>query len=184
MKRPDLRATAFPLSLLLLLAPLTAQAQPSDEPPAAPPPGPAYTGGSAPLGIVLKLDAGGGGMLGGGTEYTSSGLFELELGVGYDLPGGFRPEVSVLWGLAPRGHTGVRAGLHYDLLDTPFYLRAALDWSNLNPTSAWRWFLVGGGGELRITDLFGAFAEVDAGIPLARNIGFGILVRGGATFRF
>ncbi len=185
VKRPDLRAIATPLALALLLAPRVARSeQPADDAPTAPLPGPASTGGSAPLGLVLLLDAGGGGMLGGDTQYARSGVFELEFGAGWDLPGGFRPEVSFAWGLAPRGNVAVRAGLHYQVLETPFYVRGALDWSNMNPTSAWRWLLLGGGGELRLTDLFGVFAELDGGIPLARNVGFAILVRGGVTFRF
>lgn len=136
----------------------------------------------APAGVVVTVDVGGGGLAGGGTQYTPSGLFEGELGVGYELPLGLRPELSLALGLAPTTHVALRPGLHYDLPDMPLYARAALDWSNFGETG-WRWLLAGGGGAVQLTDVLGAFAEADLGVPLRSALGLGILVRAGVSFR-
>jgi hypothetical protein len=136
------------------------------------------------IGIVAGADLGGGGTIGGGSEFTSHGVFEGELSVGYELPAGFRPELAILIGVAPRGHFGLRPGLHYALPDGPFFVRAALDWSTVTGTGQWRWLLGGVGAEIRLTDVLGGFAEADAGLPLGHDRGLGILLRAGATFRF
>jgi hypothetical protein len=160
----------------LLAAALSAPAAAAQELPAQP---------GAPLGVVVSVDVGGGGIVGGGTTYTPSGLFEGEVGVGYELPVGLRPELGLVLGLAPRSHFAIRPGLHYDLPDLPFYARGALDWSTSRGGGGggWRWLLLGGGGALRLTDVLGAFAEADLGLPLASAAGLGVLVRAGVAFR-
>ncbi len=167
---------------LLLAAALAAPAAAQE---AQPPPGhftpPTQPG--APTGLVVSVDVGGGGTIGGGTTYTPSGIFEGEVGVGYELPMGLRPELGLVLGLAPRTHFAIRPGLHYDLPDLPFYARGALDWSTSRGSGGWRWLLVGGGGALRLTDVLGAFAEADLGLPLASATGLGVLLRVGVTFR-
>jgi hypothetical protein len=166
------------------------EAQPRD---AAPPPTPApsapYTGqaadsaGSAPIGVLLSADLGGGGILGGGSEFTPRGIFEGELTAAYELPAGFRPEVSVLLGVAPRSYAGLRLGLHYSLPDAPFYVRGAIDGSTVRGPARWRWLLAGVGGEVRLTDVLGGFAEADLGVPLTSGAGAPVLLRVGITFR-
>jgi len=134
-------------------------------------------------GVVVSVDVGGGGIAGGGTQYTPSGVFEGELGAGYEVGLGLRPEFSLALGLAPKTHVAIRPGLHYDLPDLPLYVRGALDWSNAQGTGGWRWLLAGFGGTLQLTDVLGAFAEADLGIPLGHSIGVGVLVRAGISFR-
>lgn len=134
-----------------------------------------------PLGFVVSADLGGGGTLGGDAPH---GLFEGEVGVGYDFALGLRPELTLVIGLAPSGHVGLRPGLHYALPDLPFYVRGALDWSTLLANRSWRWLLVGAGSEVRLTDVLGGFAEADLGLPLGRDIGVGVLLRAGVSFRF
>jgi hypothetical protein len=167
---------------LLVAAALSAPAGAQEAPPL---PGhftpPAQPG--APVGVVVSVDVGGGGIIGGGTQYTPSGLFEGEVDVGYELGRGLRPELGLVLGLAPRSHFALRPGIHYELPDLPLYARGALDWSTMNGSGGWRWLLVGGGGALRLTDVLGAFAEADLGFPLAAATGLGVLLRVGVTFR-
>lgn len=127
--------------------------------------------------------AGGGAVSGSEGDATDSGILELEAVLGYDLPQGLRPEIGVLVGLAPSGYLGLRPGVRWNLDLMPFYLRGALDFAA--PSGAWRmrWIMGGGGVEMRITDLLGAFAEGDVGIPVASKAGFGFLVRAGVSFR-
>jgi hypothetical protein len=158
---------------LALAAPLLAEGQA-----AAPPPG------AVPLGVVVQAGLGAGGMLGGGSDYTRKSLFEGEVAVGWEAGLGIRPELAVAIGVAPRGHLALRPGLHYSPPELPFYLRAALDWSTLRGSGGFRWLLAGAGAEVRLTDVLGAFGEADLGLPFARNVGIGLLVRAGVSFRF
>jgi hypothetical protein len=137
-----------------------------------------------PLGITLRASLGGGGSLGGGSEFTPSGLFEGEVVAGYELPQGFRPELGFAAALAPVSHIALRPGLHYSFPDMPFYGRVAFDFATTNGFMQWRWFLFGGGAEVRLTGLLGAFGEVLTGIPVQRSAGVPLAVRAGATFRF
>lgn len=143
----------------------------------------ATSSAAAPLGLVLSADLGGGGTLGGGSEFTPRGVFEAELSAGYELPAGFRPELSVLLGVAPRSNAGLRLGLHYSLPDVPFYVRFAIDGSTVRGPARWRWLLAGVGGEVRLTDVLGGFAEADLGLPLTSGSGVPVLVRAGIAFR-
>ncbi len=165
MSRPSLRLLA------LALASWPAFAFAAPPPPAAEP----------PAGVVIAADIGGGGTLGGSD--TSHGLFEGEVSVGYELWGGFRPEAALLLGVAPRTYAGLRLGLHFALPDLPLYLRAAVDASTVSGSWDWRWLFLGTGAELRLTDVLGGFVEADVGLPLT-NLGYGILLRAGVTFRF
>jgi hypothetical protein len=138
---------------------------------------------SPATGVVVSVDVGGGGIAGGGTQYSPSGVFEGELGAGYEVGLGLRPELSLVLGLAPRSNFALRPGLHYDLPDLPFYVRGALDWSTIQGSGGWRWLLAGGGGSLQLNDVLGGFAEADLGVPLQRSTGLGVLVRVGVSFR-
>jgi hypothetical protein len=146
--------------------------------PAAPP-----TSSAAPLGVVLSADLGGGGRLGGASEFTPRGVFEGEVTAGYDLVAGFRPEVSALLGVTPRSYVGLRLGIHYSLPDMPFYVRVAVDGSTSRGPARWRWLLAGAGGEVQLTDVLGGFAEADLGLPLTSGAGLPVLLRAGITFR-
>lgn len=139
--------------------------------------------GSGDSGLVLTLDAGGGTALGAGSHYTPSGRGEFELTGGFELPYEIRPEVALVIGVAPNGHVGVRPGVHVGLPETPLYVRAALDWSDLSGSGRWNWLLGGLGGELRLTGALGAFAEADLGIPIRSDVGLGVLVRAGISVR-
>jgi hypothetical protein len=195
--------TALPLALVLLVGPALAHGEdapppppppaPSEAPqPAAPPAAPVASAPAAPpgaapatgspLGLVLQAGIGGGGTVGGGSEYTPHGLFEGEVVAGWEAGMGIRPELGVVFGIAPRGHLALRPGVRYSPPELPFFLRGALDISTY--PGGWRWFLLGGGAEVRLTDVLGGFAEADAGIPLARNVGLGLLLRAGVSFRF
>lgn len=139
-------------------------------------PGPIGLSGFADLG-------GGGGIAGNAGDATHGGIFEAEVGAGYDLGQGLRPEIALFAGLAPSAYLGLRPGLRYTLLDMPFFLRCALDFAA--PGGSWRMrdVLVGGGAELRITDLLSVFGEADLGIPVASKAGFPVLLRAGVGFR-
>jgi hypothetical protein len=183
-----------PLALLLaglVAAPLAAAAQDSGTPPPdpmAPPPSAASStpaaGAAAPLGVVVNASLGGGGSLGGASEYTRQGLFEAEVAAGWEVAGGFRPELALALGVAPRGHVAFRPGLRYAPPELPFYARAALDFSTVRGTNHFRWLLAGAGAEVRLTDVLGGFAEADFGFPFTRHTGLGFLVRAGVSFRF
>jgi hypothetical protein len=164
------------MTRLLLAAALLAAA-------VAPRPAPAQDRPGS-LGLVPFADLGGGGAVSGNDRDGSrGGLFESELGIGYQFPQGFRPELALLVGLAPQTYLGLRPGLHYSLEGLPFYVRAALDFAS--PVSSWRmrWVLAGAGAELRFTDQLGAFAEADLGIPVSSKAGFPFLLRGGLVVR-
>ena len=165
------RPIALSLAVLALLCPLRGSAD-AAKPDMAP---------RGQLGLVVTADVGGGGALFGDAPHD---LFEGELGVGYDLALGLRPELTLLIGVAPSGHVGLRPGLHYTLPDLPLYVRGALDWSTLLSNRSLRWLLAGVGTELRLTDVLGGFAEADLGIPLGRDIGIGVLLRAGVSLRF
>jgi hypothetical protein len=164
------------LAALCALGPSVALGQ-SAPAPAAPPATPPATG------VVVGVDVGGGGIAGGGTQYTPAGVFEGEIAAGYEVGLGLRPEMAIALGLAPKTHLALRPGLHYDLPDMPLYARAALDWATTQGAGNWRWLLVGGGGAAQLTDVLGAFAEADLGLPLGQSIGVGVLVRAGIAFR-
>jgi hypothetical protein len=173
--------------------PAPAPAPPPEAPPSQPAapqgePPPARTQGyeatsTLPYGVTISADLGGGGRLGGGSQYTSRGIFEGEVTAGYDLAMGIRPELSVMLGLAPHSYAGLRLGVHYSVADSPFYARFALDGSTERGTARWRWLLGGAGGEVRLTDVLGGFAEADLGIPLSSGAGVPVLIRAGVTFR-
>lgn len=134
-------------------------------------------------GLVLSFDVGGGTALGARSEYTPRGRFESELTVGYELPYGIRPEFGLVLGVAPSWHGGLRPGVHVELPELPFYLRAAAEWSSIDGVGAWRWLLGGAGGELRLTGLLSGFAELDVGLPLKADSGLAVLLRAGVAFR-
>jgi hypothetical protein len=139
---------------------------------------------AGPLGVTAfgSLE-GGGAVAGSDSDASRGGLFGAEVGAGYELPQGFRPELALALNLSPRSSLSVRPGLRYFLEGYPFFARAALDFAS--PRSSWRmrWVLAGAGAELRLTDVLGAFAEADLGIPLASKAGLGFLFRGGVSFR-
>lgn len=167
MKNPLLLA-------LCTLAPALALAQPV---PAARP-----ARGDA-SGLVVSVDMGGGVIASGGAQYASAGLFEGELGAGYEVGLGLRPELSLALGLAPSTHLALRPGLHWDLPDLPIYVRGALDWSSIQGSGNWRWLLTGCGTAVQLTDVLGGFAEADLGLPLVDSAGVSVLVRAGFSFR-
>jgi len=146
----------------------------------------AATSGTGPgAGLTAFVTLGGGGAAGGSTgDGSRTGILAAELGAGWDLGGGWRPEAALLLGLAPDTYLGLRPGVRYSLQSMPFFFRGALDFAN--PSSSWRmrWILAGAGAELRITDQLSVYGEADAGIPVASKAGFLIELRGGASFRF
>ena len=157
------------LSALLAVLPAAARAEEAPAPPA---------GTAAPIGLTLTGSLAGGGAIG------ESGLFEAEVVAGYELGGGFRPELGLLLNFAPGTFVGLRPGLHYTLSDLPFYVRGALDWAYPSGHGQVRWLLLGGGVELRLTGLYGLFGEVDTGIPLSSGAGVPIELRAGVSLRF
>jgi hypothetical protein len=180
------------LALLAALLPLAAWA----EPPATQPSGsePAATQahaqasegamGGAPTGLTASASLGAGGEL--GLESGKAGVFELELAVGYEFADiGLRPELAVAFGLEPDSNVAIRPGLRFELPGLPVQLRAAFDASTSRGGDLhWRWLLLGAAAELRLTGLFGLFAEVDTGAKLSSNAGLPLLLRAGASFRF
>jgi hypothetical protein len=164
--------SSLPLVLALAAAPSLASGQAG-----APPPG------AVPLGFVVQVGLGAGGALGGGSEYARKSVFEGEVALGWEAGSGLRPELALALGVAPRGNLALRPGLRWSPPDLPFYVRGALDWSTLR-SGAWRWVLAGAGAEVRLTDVLGAFGEADVGVPVARGVGLGLLVRAGVSFRF
>lgn len=134
-------------------------------------------------GFVLALDAGLGTSLGAGTSYTQSGRFEWEILAGYEFPYGLRPELGLVLGMAPNAHVGLRPGIHIALPETPFYVRAAVEWSSIDGSLQLRWLQGGFGGELRLTGQLSGFAELDLGMPLRSDSGVSTMVRAGVTLR-
>jgi len=136
-------------------------------------------------GLTGFASLGGGGAASGSVgDGSNTGILAAELGAGWDLGGGWRPEAALLVGLAPRTYLGLRPGVRYSLQDMPFFFRGALDFAN--PRSSWRmrWVLAGAGAELRITDQLSLYGEADAGVPVSSKAGFLFELRGGAAFRF
>ncbi len=162
------------LCLAAAAAPARAQDRPARRAPAA----------SQPIGLTVSADIGGGGALGAGTQYTPSGIFESEVVIGYAVGMGLAPELGLLLGLAPGTYVGLRPGIHWSLPSTPFYARLALDLATTKSYLHARWLLLGGGGEIRFTDVVGGYAELDTGIQLAQGAGVPILVRAGVFFSF
>jgi hypothetical protein len=165
--RPVLGALAAALLVL------PAMARPGGDPPA-----------SRPIGLALTASLGGGGQLGAGSAYDPPGVFELEVGIAYDVILGISPQLTMVLGMAPGASFAIRPGLEWFIPETPFYLRAAFDASTQVGYLAWRWMLLGGGAALRITDVLGFMAEVDSGFPLSSGAGVPLLVRAGTIIRF
>jgi hypothetical protein len=186
------------LALLAALLPLAARAEPPATPAPAPatetPASPAATPasattsegamGGAPTGLTASASLGAGGEL--GLESGKAGVFELELAVGYEIGDiGLRPELAAAFGLAPDSNFAIRPGVRFELPGLPIQLRAALDASTSRGGDLhWRWLLLGAAAELRLTGLFGLFAEVDTGAKLSSSAGLPLLLRAGASFRF
>ena len=131
-----------------------------------------------PSGFTVSVDLGGGGDLSGPT-----GVFEAEIVGGFALGKGWALELGLVLGMAPGNYFGLRPGVHWALSE-PFYLRAAFDVAGPNGSLDWRWLLLGGGVELRITDVVGGFLEADTGFPLSSAFGVPLLARGGVFFSF
>jgi hypothetical protein len=142
---------------------------------------PAPAAAALPGALVVAPSLGGGGEVGRG---GSEGLGELELALGWEHRE-VRPELAVVFGLAPGSYLGLRPGVRVALRDTPLFLRGALDWAHTGSGSwPFRWLLLGAGAEARLTSVLGGFAEVDAGVPFGGDRGVGLLVRAGFAFRF
>lgn len=140
--------------------------------------------GSGPVGLVLSADIGGGGQVGAGSAYDPPSVFELEVGVAYEVFFGLAPQLSMVLGMSPGTSFAIRPGLEWFIPETPFYLRAAFDASTQVGYLEWRWLLLGGGFALKITDVLGFMVEGDSGFPLANGVGVPILIRAGALARF
>lgn len=151
----------------------------------APAPAPAQGAASRrPTGFTVSADLGGGGQLGAGSAYSPETLLELEATAGYHVGLGLSPELSLVLGLSPGVYFALRPGLHWAIPETPFYLRAAVDFSTQTPVFKGRWVLLGGGFELRFSDVVGFFAEGDTGFPIAEGAGWPMMVRAGTFFSF
>jgi hypothetical protein len=135
-------------------------------------------------GLTTSVSLGGGGEM--GLSSGKAGVLELEAAVGYEVTSiGLRPELAVAFGLAPDTNFAIRPGLRWSLPEIPIQLRAAVDLSNARDGGLrWRWLLVGAAAEVRLTSLFGLYAEIDTGAPLNGDAGLPLLLRGGASFRF
>jgi hypothetical protein len=119
---------------------------------------------------------------GGDLGSSSDAVSELEVRLGREL-GAARPELGLVLGLSPGTYAALRPGAQVDLPGAPFYARGALDYAHAGGDWRWRWFLIGAGAELRLTSVLSGFVEVDAGIPLDRHFGLGLLARAGFAFR-
>ena len=159
------------LAVALLAGPIVAR--PADPAPA-----------SRPVGLIVSADLGGGGQLGTGSAYDPPGIFELEVGVAYEVFLGLAPQVSMVLGMAPGASFAIRPGLVWYIPETPFYVRAAFDASTQVGYMAWRWLLLGGGAAIRVTDVLGFMVEGDSGVPLSSGAGVPLLIRAGAFARF
>jgi hypothetical protein len=136
------------------------------------------------VGLVLSADLGGGGQLGTGSSYDPPVIFELEVGVAYEVFLGIAPQVSMVLGMAPGASFAIRPGIEWFMPETPFYLRAAFDASTQIGYLAWRWLLLGAGVAVRVTDTLGFMAEFDSGVPLGNGVGVPLIARAGAFARF
>jgi hypothetical protein len=146
---------------------------------------PSLSRAQAPSGPVAGLSVAGGGELGLVSSFDK-GVGELALLGGWELGTlGLRPEVSVALGLAPDGNVAIRPGLSWSPAEYPLRVRVALDASNARDRKLhWRWLMVGGAAELRLTGRLSFDAGLDLGIPLGDNIGLPVLVRVGSSLRF
>lgn len=173
LRRPDRRF--LPLALAALLA--------------APWPSPAAadsttTSARRPVGFTLSADLGGGGQLGSGSRYQPPSLFEFEATAGYYVGLGLSPELSFVLGMSPGTYFAIRPGLHFAVPQSPFYVRVAVDAATQIGYLEWRWVLLGGGLELRLTDAVGFYGEGDTGVPLSAGVGVPLMVRAGAFYSF
>jgi hypothetical protein len=171
MVNPLARSVLGALAAALLAVP--GSARPADPPP-----------DSRPIGLVVSADIGGGGQLGTGSAYDPPGVFELEVGVAYEVFFGLAPQLSMVLGMAPGASFAIRPGLAWYIPETPFYLRAAFDASTQVGYLAWRWMLLGGGAAIKVTDVLGFLLEADSGFPLSSGVGVPLVIRAGAFARF
>jgi len=171
MVNPLARSVLGALAAALLAVP--GSARPADSPP-----------DSRPIGLVVSADIGGGGQLGTGSAYDPPGVFELEVGVAYEVFFGLAPQLSMVLGMAPGASFAIRPGLAWYIPETPFYLRAAFDASTQVGYLAWRWMLLGGGAAIKVTDVLGFLLEADSGFPLSSGVGVPLVIRAGAFARF
>jgi hypothetical protein len=139
----------------------------------------------AAAGPVVALSLAGGGELGLVSSFDK-GVGELALLGGWELGTlGLRPELSIALGVAPDGNVALRPGISWSPPEFPFRARLALDASNARDRKLhWRWLMIGGAAELRLTGRLSFDAGVDLGIPLGDNIGLPVLLRVGSTLRF
>lgn len=146
---------------------------------------PSLAHAQAPSGPVAALSLAGGGEL-GLVESFDKGVGELTLLGGWELGVlGLRPELSVALGVAPDGNVALRPGLSWSPAEFPFRARIALDASNARERKMhWRWLLIGGAAELRLTGRLSFDAGLDLGVPLGDNMGLPVLVRVGSSLRF
>ena len=144
---------------------------------------PALSSAQVP-GLTGSLSLAGGSEL--GLDSGKAGLFELAATAGYELGTmGLRPELGLAVGLAPDGHLALRPGLSWSVPGFPLRLRVAVDASNARDSSfGWRWLLVGGAAELRLTGRLAFDGGLDLGLPLAGKAGVPILLRVGTSLRF
>lgn len=175
--------TASLLSLAaisLASAPARSSAQAA---PAVQSPAPAATHEVGPGQLVVTGSVGAGGELGLAAG-EKTGVVEIEVTGGYEFRSlALRPELGLTLGLAPDTHFAIRPGIRWTLPDMPLQLRAALDFANSRGKTEWRWLLLGAAVEIRLTGVFGLFAGIDSGVPLAGAAGVPFLVRAGASFR-
>ncbi len=139
---------------------------------------PAAAQAAGPIGITLTASLAGGGSL------VESGLFEGEITVGYEVGSGIRPDFGLVLGLAPGTYVALRPGVYYSFPELPVYARAALDIAYPHGEGKVRWLLLGAGLELKLTGLYGIFAEGDTGIPLSKGAGLPLELRAGVNFHF
>jgi hypothetical protein len=126
-----------------------------------------------------------------GLERGRSGLLELELLAGWEIPATaarigltIRPELALALGTAPDTNVAVRPGVRLSIPETPLWMRVAGDWSNARGKDPrWRWVLVGVAWEVRLTAFLGLAFELDTGLPVSGSAGLPLVLRAGATFR-
>ena len=145
---------------------------------------PAADAAASPTGFTGTVSMGGGGEL--GLSSGKAGVLEIEAAAGYEFASfGLRPELALAVGVEPDTNVALRPGVRWSIPGFPFQLRGALDASNARSGGLrWRWLLLGAAGEIRLTSLFGLYAEIDTGAPLDSDAGVPLLVRGGASLRF